>query len=106
MGLSRGAVEPYRSFARQYRAQEKVPQLDAIAAIRTAAAVDANIALKFLAVRYPSEYGPKAKPKQAGDLQPSEQDEAAEEAMVDQLIETMPPVLRRLLEKRGIRIPD
>jgi len=102
MGLAPGAVEPYRTFARMYRAHEKVPQLEAVNCVRRAAEEDPKIALAFLAVRYPDEWGPKAtKNRQAGDLQPSDADIAAETEMVRQLVAARPPVLEEILRAAG-----
>lgn len=106
MGLSSGAVEPYRSFALAYRAAEQKAQLPYIAAVQAAATVDWKAALAYLAARYPEQWGAKAtKNTQAGALLPSSGDEQAEEAMVDQLLETMPPALQRALARRGIKVP-
>lgn len=102
MGLSSGAVEPYRSFALAYRAAEQQAQLPYLAAIQGAATSDWKAALAYLAARYPEQWGPKAtKNTQAGALLPSASDELADEALVDQLLETMPPALQRALAKRG-----
>ena len=102
MGLSPGAVEPYRTFARAYRAQEQGLQLEALGAWRKAAEHDWKAAQAFLATRYPDQWGPKAtRNKQASDLQPSAADAAAEEALVEQLIAAKPDVLVRLLERAG-----
>lgn len=107
MGLSPGAVEPYKSFARIYRAQETGQQLPYINAIRSAAAVDWRASVTWLQLRYPEVYGPKAtRNAQAGALQPTTGDAAAEEEMVRQLVRTMPPVLRRLLEEVGCLVPS
>jgi hypothetical protein len=106
MGLSSGAVEPYRSFALAYRAAEQKAQLPYLQAVQAAATVDWKAALAYLAARYPEQWGPKAtKNTQAGALLPSSGDEQAEEAMVDQLLETMPPALQRALARRGIKVP-
>lgn len=102
MGLSPGAVEPYRTFARQYRAREKVPQLEAVSCVRKHAQTDPKVALAWLATRYPDEYGPKAtRNRQAGDLQPSDADVAAETEMVRQLVAARPPVLEAILNELG-----
>jgi hypothetical protein len=103
MGLSPGAVEPYRTFARAYRAQEQGVQLEAIDAWRAASQHDWKAAQAWLAARYPDQWGPKAtRNKQSSDLQPTEADVAAEEAMVEGLLDNPPPALVRLLAKRGI----
>lgn len=109
MGLSGGAVEPYRMFALKYRAAEQASQLPYIHTIRAAATVDYKAAIAWLQMRYPEQWGLKAtKNTQAGALRPSEADEAAEEQLVDQLFETMPPVLQRVLARRGVVVkpPD
>lgn len=106
MGLSSGAVEPFRSFALAYRAAEQQAQLPYIASIQAAATGDWKAAMAWLAARYPEQWGPKAtKNTQSGALLPSSGDEEAEAAMVDQLLESMPPVLQRALAKRGIKVP-
>jgi hypothetical protein len=102
MGLSPGAVEPYRTFARAYRAQEQGLQLEAINAWRGASQHDWKAAQAWLAARYPDQWGPKAtRNKQSSDLQPSEADVAAERAMVEQLVESRPPILEEILRKAG-----
>lgn len=102
MGLSPGAVEPYRTFARAYRAQEKVPQLEAIECVRAAARVDPKVALAFLAARYPDEWGPKAtRARQAGGFQPTAADVAAEREMVRQLVAAQPVELVEILKEAG-----
>lgn len=107
MGLSPGAVEPYRSFARIYRAQESGTQLPHIRAIQAAAAVDWRASIAWLQLRYPDVWGPKAtRNAQASALQPSAGDAAAEEELVRQLVRSMPPVLRRLLEEVGCVVPE
>jgi hypothetical protein len=102
MGLSPGAIEPYRTFALKYRAAEKVPQLEAVNCVRQAAVSDPKVALQWLAARYPDEWGPKAtKNRQAGDLQPNAADVAAETEMVKQLVESRPPALEEILLAAG-----
>jgi hypothetical protein len=106
MGLSSGAVEPYRSFALAYRAAEQKAQLPYIAALQAAATVDWKAALAYLAARYPEQWGAKAtKNTQAGALLPSAGDEEAEAAMVEQLLDSPPPALRAILEKHGYKKP-
>jgi len=100
MGMSPGAVEPYRSFARLYAAREEGAQLPYIAAWRQAAAVEWQAARAWLAARNPDQWGPRAtKTRRAIDLQPTEADAVAEEAMVRQLLQSRPPALMRLLEE-------
>lgn len=107
MGFSSGAVEPYRSFALRYRAAEQLAQLPYIQSIQRAAAQDYRAAIDWLQLRYPDQWGPKAtKNQSAGALAPAEGDEAAEEALVRQLFETMPPVLQRLLDAFGFSRSD
>lgn len=106
MGLSSSAVEPYRTFARAYRAAEAQAQMPYIAAIQAAATADWKAAAAWLQMRYPEQWGQKAtKNTQSGALLPSSGDEEAEAAMVDQLLESMPPVLQRALARRGIKVP-
>lgn len=106
MGLSPGALEPYRTFARAYRAQEVVPQLEAVKCIRQAALHDPKIALQWLAARYPTQWGPKAtKNRQSGDLQPTTADVAAEREMVRQLVASRPPELEAILRELGWQAP-
>ncbi len=107
MGLSSGAVEPFRGFALRYRAAEAASQLPFIHTIQAAATADYKAALAWLEKRWPEQWGQKAtKNTQAGTLQASASDEAAEEALVDQLFEAMPPALARVLARRGIKPPD
>lgn len=102
MGLSPGATEPYRTFARAYRAQEQGVQLPAIGCLVKAAAVDPKVALAFLGARFPDQWGPKAtRNKQSSDLQPSDADVAAETEMVRQLVASRPPVLDEILRELG-----
>jgi hypothetical protein len=102
MGLSSGAVEPYRTFALRYRAAEQAAQLPFIKSIQAAAVVDYKAALAWLQVRYPDQWGVKAtKNSSAGVLKPSSGDEEAEAAMVDQLLEASPPALQKALAKAG-----
>lgn len=104
MGLSSEAVQPYRGFALRYRAAEAAAQLPYVRAVQSAATMDYKAALAWLAARYPEQWGPKAtKNTQAGALKPSSSDEAAEEAMVEQLFELNPPALQRILARRGIK---
>jgi hypothetical protein len=103
MGLSSEAVQPYRGFALRYRAAEQAAQLPYIQSIQAAATVDYKAAVLWLQLRYPEQWGVKAsKNTQAGVLKPTAGDEAAEEAMVDQLFDLMPPALQRVLARRGI----
>jgi hypothetical protein len=102
MGLSSGAVEPYRTFALRYRAAEQAAQLPFIKSIQAAAVVDYKAALAWLQARYPDQWGAKAtKNSSAGVLKPSSGDEVAEREMVDQLFSTMPDVLQQVLDKHG-----
>lgn len=102
MGLSPEAVEPYRTFARVFVAQEEGQQLPHINAIKAAAAVDWRAAVTWLQMRHPDVWGPKAtRNKPASALQPSAADAAAEEELVRQLIESRPPVLVKLLTAAG-----
>ena len=104
MGLSSGAVEPYRTFALAYRAAEANAQRPYIAAIQAAATVDYRAAVAWLQLRYPEQWGQRAtKNTQAGALKPSSGDEQAEEIMVEQLFDALPPVLQRILDKRGYK---
>lgn len=105
MGLSSGAVEPYRTFALAYRAAEQNSQRPYIAAIQAAATIDYRAAVAWLQMRFPEQWGPKAtKNTQAGSLRPAAGDEEATEALVDQLFDTMPPALQRVLAKRGFPV--
>lgn len=102
MGLSPGAVEPYRTFALTFVAQEEGQQLPHLAAIQAAAAVDWRASVAWLQLRYPDVWGVKAtRNRQAASLRPAESDAAAEEAMVRQLIQARPPVLMKLLAEAG-----
>lgn len=104
MGLSSGAVEPYRTFALAYRAAEANAQRPYIAAIQAAATIDYRAAVAWLQLRYPEQWGARAtKNTQAGSLKPASGDEAAEEDMVEQLFDTLPPVLQRILDRRGYK---
>lgn len=106
MGLSPGAVEPYRSFAKAFVAQEDGQQLKHIDAIQQAAGVDWRASIAWLQLRYPETWGPKAtKNRPASSLTPSAADEAAEEELVRQLIAARPPVLVRLIEEAGGTLP-
>jgi hypothetical protein len=102
MGLSGSAVDPYRAFAREYRAAEQLAQLPYLQSIQRAATEDYRAAIAWLEMRFPDQWGPKAtKNTSAGSLMPSAGDEAAEEALVEQLFGAMPPVLQRILERHG-----
>lgn len=104
MGLSSGAVEPYRTFAVTYRAYEQQGQLPYIKSIQAAASADYRAAIAWLQLRYPEQWGQRAtKNTQAGVLTPSQADEDANEALVEQLFDTMPPALERVLARRGIK---
>jgi hypothetical protein len=106
MGLSSGSVEPYRTFAVLYRAAEQAAQLPFVQSIQQAATVDYKAAIAWLQLRYPEQWGAKAtKNTQAGALKPSAGDEEAEEALVEQLFDSPPPALLRILAKRGIKWP-
>jgi hypothetical protein len=102
MGLSSEAVQPFRGFALRYRAAEQAAQLPYIEAIQAAATMDYRAAVAWLQLRYPEQWGQKAtKNTQAGVLTPTSADEAAEEALVEQLFDSMPPALQRVLAKKG-----
>lgn len=102
MGLSPGAVNPYRDFARVFVAQEEGQQIPHINAIKSAAAVDWRAAVAWLQLRHPDVWGPKATRNQsAASLRPSIDDAAADEAMVKQLVSARPAVLERILTEAG-----
>lgn len=102
MGLSPGAVDPYRTFARVFVAQEEAQQIPYINAVKSAAAVDWRAAIAWLQLRHPDVWGPKAtRNRAAASLQPSEADAAAEAEMVRQLVRTRPPVLDAILLELG-----
>lgn len=102
MGLSPGAVNPYRDFARIFVAQEEGQQLPYINAIKSAATVDWRAAVTWLQLRKPDVWGPKAtRNRSAASMRPSEDDAAAEEEMVRQLLVARPAVLDRLLMEAG-----
>lgn len=102
MGLASTAVDPYRDFALRYRAAEQLAQLPYIETIQRAATEDYHAAIDWLKIRYPDQWGKDAtKAQSAGAFRPTDGDEAAEEAMVEQLFELEPPVLRRILAKFG-----
>lgn len=102
MGFTSGAVDPYLTFALKYRAAEQLAQLPYIQSIQRAAQDDYHAAIEWLKLRYPDQWGRDAtKNTSAGSLVPSEGDTAAEEALVEQLFETMPPALERILAKFG-----
>lgn len=107
MGLSPGATEPYRSFARFYVAAEAGAQLPYIAAWQQAAAHgDWRAAQAWLAARWPEQWGERpSQARPAAELQPTTADAAAEEEMVRQLVRARPPVLMRLLEEEGLTAP-
>lgn len=106
MGLSSGAVEPYKNFALRYRAAEQASQLPYIRSIQAAATVDYKAAVAWLQMRFPDQWGLKAtKNSSAGILQPTAGDEQAEEQLVEQLFDANPPVLQRILARRGIKPP-
>lgn len=107
MGLSSGAVDPYRTFALAYRAAEAQAQLPYVQSLQAAATVDWKAALAWLAVRWPEQWGQRAtKNTQSGSLKPTAGDEQAEEALVEQLFDAMPPALRRVLAKKGFSPPE
>lgn len=106
MGLSPGALEPYRTFARAYRAQEQGVQLEAVTAWRSATTHDWKAAAAWLAARYPDQWGPKAtRARQSGDLQPTAADAAAERELVRQLVASRPPELESILRELGWQAP-
>lgn len=106
MGLSPGAVEPFRSFSRFYVAAEAGAQLPYVSAWQAAAQVDWRAAQAWLAARWPEQWGPKpTQARAAAELQPTDADAAAEEEMVAALLRSRPPVLMRLLEKEGLLSP-
>ncbi len=102
MGLSPGATNPYRDFARVFVAQEEGQQIPHINAIKSAAAVDWRAAVTWLQLRHPDVWGAKAtRNASAASLRPSDADADAEAEMVRQLVETRPAVLERILVATG-----
>lgn len=102
MGLSPGATNPYRDFARIFVAQEEGQQIPHINAIKAAASVDWRAAVTWLQMRHPEAWGPKAtRNHSAASLRPSDDDAAGEEAMVRQLVSSRPAVLERILVEAG-----
>lgn len=102
MGLSPGATQPYRDFARVFVAQEEGQALPHINAIKAAAAVDWRAAVTWLQLRHPDVWGPRAtRNHSAASLRPSDADAEAEAEMCRQLIESRPAVLERLLVSAG-----
>ena len=102
MGLSPGAVNPYRDFARVFCAQESAQQLPHIRAWLSAAAVDWRAAAAWLATRHPEAWGPRAtKNAAAVSLQSTAEDADAEAAMVRQLVAARPAVLVAILLEAG-----
>ncbi len=107
MGLSPGAANPYKDFARVFCAQEAGAQLPYVNAWRSAAMVDWRAAASWLAARNPDAWGPKAtKNAQAASLRSNAEDALAEETMVAQLLSSMPAVLARLLVEAGWTPPQ
>ncbi len=102
MGLSPGATNPYRDFARVFVAQEEGQQIPHINAIKSAASVDWRAAVTWLQLRHPDVWGAKAtRNASAASLRPSDADADAEAEMVRQLVETRPAVLDRILIAAG-----
>jgi hypothetical protein len=107
MGLSPGATNPYRDFARVFVAQEEGQQIPHINAIKSAAAVDWRAAVTWLQLRHPDVWGAKAtRNASAASLRPSDADADAEAEMVRQLVETRPAVLERILVAAGWTPPQ
>ncbi len=102
MGLTPGATNPYKDFARVFVAQEEAQQIPHINAIKSAAAVDWRAAIAWLQLRHPEAWGPRAtRNASAASLRPSDEDAEAEAVMVQQLLDTRPAILERLLLKAG-----
>jgi len=102
MGLSPGATNPYRDFARVFVAQEEGQQLPHINAIKSAAAVDWRAAIAWLQLRHPDVWGPRAtRNASAASLRPSDADAEAEAEMVRQLVLSRPAVLDKILLEAG-----
>jgi len=102
MGLSPGATNPYRDFARVFVAQEEAQQIPHINAIKSAAAVDWRASIAWLQLRHPDAWGPRAtRNNSAASLRPTEDDSVAEAAMVRQLVQSNPAVLERILVEAG-----
>ncbi len=107
MGLSPGATNPYRDFARVFVAQEEGQALPHINAIKSAAAVDWRAAVTWLQLRHPDVWGPRAtRNASAASLRPSDGDAAAEAEMVRQLVESRPAILERILTEAGWTPPN
>lgn len=97
-GFSADAVEPYLSFAVEYRAREQRAQLPYLGAIQSAALDDPQVAFQWLAVRWPDQWGKNAtKNTSAGVLVPKAAEEAAQRALVAGMFENIPPVLAQIL---------
>lgn len=85
-GMTRDAIEPYRTFALHYAAAEHVIEVEVSAAIVDAARRDARVGLQYLAARYPKKWGKDATPQAAIDLRPN--DGGADEQMAESILGT------------------
>jgi hypothetical protein len=101
-GLSPGAPPELANFAREFRAREANLKVEPMLRLKDAAAADANAAARFLAMRFPEQYGPKPKAAtHAGSLQPTDDDLASEEEMVRLLLRSKNARLVQILEEEG-----
>lgn len=102
LGLSPGAPREYAVFARAAVAVETAGQVPILEEWRAAALRDWKAGAAYLAARYPAHWGPKAtRTRSLGDTAPTAADTAADEALVEQLLDSAPPELVRLLERKG-----
>jgi len=99
-GLSPTAIEPYRTFARLYRAREEGVQDQIVASVLDAARRDWKAGLAFLAARFPERWGPKAARQNAADLAP--ESGAADEALAEDLLES--PEFAEWAAARGYKV--
>lgn len=96
LGLSENAPEPYASFARSYRAQERVQEVNVALSVVSAAKRDWRAGLAWLSARFPRQWGKDAVTQTAADMST---DTSGEEALAEDLLHS--PEFEAWLAQRG-----
>jgi hypothetical protein len=99
LGLSSDAPKLYSDFARLYRAQERVEEVNVSLSVVSAAKRDWRAGLAWLAARFPRQWGKDAVTQTAADMST---DNAGEEALAEDLLSS--PEFEVWLSQRGFAL--